>query len=288
MDRDFASLAAELSRPLHVVDSLLWMRDQIPEAFRAARRYWAQEFIGVGDRIPSLVPQGTVVGPILKVGQSGPRAVSRKLVVNLGGLATADHTDRVYGWLVLRALGRSRVSTEFGQITILASASTIEKLEPHASECGGELASLAHDAAVEEMATAAVVLTAPGLTTTLECFRTGRPTLFLPPQNYSQWTILKALRGLGLAPHALHWEDLAERHGVTERKGEPERSAQVRAAIGRLAATLPAQEALSSCLSACLDGDLSVLASRQHRFFLSLGPNGAPVIAAELAGELRG
>jgi hypothetical protein len=288
MDRDFASLAAELSRPLHVVDSLLWMRDHVPEAFRPARRYWAQDFIGVGERIHGLVPRGTVVGPILNVRQSGSRAVSRRLVVNLGGLATADDTDRAYGELVLRAIGRSRLTNAFEQITILASASTIEKLEPCASECDVELASLAHDAAVEEMATAALVLTAPGLTTALECFRIGRPTLFLPPQNYSQWTILKALRGHGLAPHALHWEDLSERHALPERIGEPERTARVRAAIGELAATPLAHEALSSGLSACLDNDLTVLANHQQSFFRSLGPNGAPVIAAELAGEVRG
>ena len=291
MDRDFASLAGELSRPLHVVDSLLWMRDRVPEAFRSARCYWAQDFIGVRERIAGLASPPTVIGPILDIPPAAPRAVSDKLVVSLGGFEGADDADcdRVYGELVLRAIRGSRLMTAFARrITILASARNVDTLGRSAMECGVELTSLPHHAALDELATASMVLTTPGLTTTLECFQLGRPTFFLPPRNYSQWSALKALRARGLALHALHWEDLSNRYRLGERLPESDRNPQVRAAIDELARDSLAQETLSECLSGCLDCDRDMLANRQHEFFQSLGENGASVIVARLAGEIEG
>ena len=289
MDRDFASLAAELSRPLHVVDSLLWMRDAVPEAFCSARRYWVQNFIGVRERIAGYSSPYTVVGPILEVRPAAPRAEPGKLVVSLGGFEAADGVDRdrVYGELVLAAISSSRLRVSFEErITILTSTRNVDSLGGFAAECGIELKSLSHHAALDELGTASMVLAAPGLTTALECFQLGRPTFFLPPRNYSQWSILNAFRTRRLALHALHWEDLSERHRLGERMPESERNPQVRAAIDELAGGMLAQETLSERLSACLDSDHAALANRQHEFFQSLGPNGASVIATRLGSEI--
>src|SRR5437870_5477918 len=38
MDRDFATIACESGRPYFVVDSLLWMRDRVPDVLLSARR----------------------------------------------------------------------------------------------------------------------------------------------------------------------------------------------------------------------------------------------------------
>ena len=291
MDRDFAALAGELSRPLHVVDSLLWMRDRVPEAFRSAERYWAQDFIGVRDRLADVSPPHTVIGPIIDSPPTGTGSVSGKLVVSLGGFEAADDRDRdrIYGELVLRALGESRLASAFARrITVLASEGNVRSLGHLAQDCGVELTSLSHVAALREFADASLVVAAPGLTTTLECFQLGLPTFFLPPRNYSQWSVLKALRVRGLAANALHWEDLADDCRLGERLPEADRNPGVAAAIDRLAVSPAARKALSRSLSSCVDSDLGAMARRQQEFFHSLGTNGAAVIAARLASESDG
>ena len=125
MDREFASLAGELSRPLHVVDSLLWLRDRVPEAFSSACRYWAQDFVGVREPVEGLASPVSVVGPIVSPRSAVPVTASGKLLVSLGGFDGAGDPDRnrVYGELVLEAIAGSRLATSFaGRITTLAGA----------------------------------------------------------------------------------------------------------------------------------------------------------------------
>jgi hypothetical protein len=287
MDRDFAALARKLSKPLHVVDSLFWMRDRVPEPFAFAGRYWVQDFPGVRDLVGTAGGRPTVVGPIVDVRPRRPRRASGKLVVSLGGFEAVDDAerDRVYGELVVRSLAASKLTALTRQVTVLASARIADYLEREAARCGFEVVSLSHDAALDELAAASLVLVAPGLTTTLECFQLGCPTVFLPPRNYSQWCILKALRSRDLAPYALHWEDLSSPHRLGNRLPEEQRDPQVREAIVQLGRGLSARAMLTRNLSSCLDIDRDELARRQHAFFKSLGPNGAPAIAAQLVSE---
>ena len=66
MDRDYLGLAHALAKPAFVVDSLFWMRDRIPDEFRAARRYWVQDFVGVRARLAETGIPARVVGPIVR------------------------------------------------------------------------------------------------------------------------------------------------------------------------------------------------------------------------------
>ena len=162
----------------------------------------------------------------------------------------------------------------------------VDDLEPRATTLGIELVSLPHEAALDELATAAMLLTAPGLTTALECFQLGRPT---PPRSYSQWCTLKALRTRGLAPHALHWEDLSEEYRLGERLPEAERGpARYEPRSTSSPGSSRARDALSQCLSDLLDVDAGLLADQQSEFFHALGANGARVIAAQLVADFGG
>jgi hypothetical protein len=287
MDREFAFLAHELSRPLHVVDSLYWMRDRVPEAFAFARHYWVQDFPGVHEEIPGLSVPPVVIGPVVDVRPLSVGNGSGKLLISLGGFEASDDADRdrVYGELVLRAIETSRLATQTAEVTVIAGARTVRTLHRQAADCGVEIRSLPHEAALDELATATTILAAPGLTTLLESFRLGCATLFLPPRNYSQWCILKTLRVRRLAPHALHWEDLSEKYRLSARAPESERNPQVREAIDRLAGSAAALEALSRHLTNWCDIDRRDLAIRQHEFFKSLGPNGASAITTQLSKE---
>jgi hypothetical protein len=206
--------------------------------------------------------------------------------VSLGGFESTNQIDDVYGQLVIRALSSRLSDAPGGSATLLASERNVRNLARFAAECGIELRSLPHDQALEELASASIVVTAPGLTTTFECFQLGRPTFFLPPRSFSQWCILKVLRTHALADHAMHWEDISERHRPNGRMPEEERNAATRLAIEELAATEIAQDTLGAGFSAVLETDVLGLANRQSEFLRSLGPNGAPVIAAALEAEV--
>ena len=290
MDRDFSPLAAEFHRPLYVVDSLLWMRDRLPECWQAAERIWAQNFMGL-DQSPLLaIPAVSVVGPIVDSSQSGGRRLPRQgLVVNLGGCESPQSdgglADR-YAGFVVEGLLASPLSDRFAnQIVLLAGHRCSARLQHRFQGCGFEFLSLPHHLALERIAAAELVLTAPGLTATLECFQHGVPACFLPPQNYSQWCILRSLRAAGLAGAALHWEDLSPGPPLGDRLPEPIRNPIVREAIARAIADAAAASALRQALAQISTLDFAELAHRQGRFFDSLGDCGAESIAAELCSR---
>jgi hypothetical protein len=281
MDRDYAAVAVELGRPIFVVDSLLWMRDEVPAVFRQARRFWAQEFVNVGARLAGVGPAATLVGPIV-----APRerlTATRSVVVNLGGSESPGGFDPAYADFVARALLEAR---PFGPGAVLvAGDACIRYLRSRFGNGDLDMVSAPHETAVAMFTQAERVVTAPGLTATLECFQLGVLTQFLPPQNYSQWWILAKMRKLGLAPTAFHWQDLLADSGVRERMPEATRGPLVRNAIHSLAQDERAARRLRASLDAT--GDLQDLACRQRAFFESLGPNGAVQIACELAALVK-
>lgn len=286
MDRDIARLAGEASRPLHVVDSLMWMRDRVPGAFSAARRYWMQR---LWDDEPTAPPHigFTFVGPILRPRPS-PSPPGQGLLVSLGGFEAnaGSERDHRYAQLILSGIHSSHATRIYpSRVKILASARLAKAIEAQAHRLGVQTASLAHSEALEELGSASVILTAPGLTTSLECFQLGRPTFFLPPRNYSQWCTLKKLRARGLAPYALHWEDLGERFRLAQRMPEEVRNPRVDAAITELAETRAAQDAIGRLFAVAASGGHGALVRSQGKFLQSLGDDGAQAIAAHLAGE---
>jgi hypothetical protein len=294
MDRDYAALAVEFGRPLFVADSLLWMRDQVPPVFCQARRYWAQEFVDVRPRLAEVGPNAVLVGPIVAPDDLAPRCEHSapgtekrtRLVVNLGGsdappgLAAVDPS---FFDFVCRGLVQDGVpAAERPGAIMLAGNRCIRYLRTRYPGCGLEMVSTAHDDALALLRTARWVLTSPGLTACLECFQLGVPTYFLPPQNYSQWWILKKLRAFGLAPGSFHWEDVLPNSAVAERMPEAQRGTPVREAIRGLTSDRRAERLFREGLHAALGGDPRDLARRQRAFFDSLGPNGTATIVDEL------
>jgi len=290
MDRDVAAAATAAAVPLYVVDSLLWMRDAIPPAFREARRYWAQDFPGLRDVQGDFEPKPAIVGPIVSRPLARRAAAQEGLVINLGGAETpegADATAARYADFVVQGFLDSALAARFaGRATVMAGSHAIEVLEARHRDRGLGLASLPHAQALERLARASLVLTSPGLTTTLESFQCGVPTYFLPPQNYSQWCTLRRLRAADVAPHALHWEDLPGSPRLRDRMPEAERAPLVRVALGRFTANGDARACFSRQLGAIGEADHEELIGRQRRFFDALGPDGGVTIADELAVDL--
>ncbi len=284
MDRDAARLAHQGSRPFYVVDSLLWMRDRVPEVFLGARRYWAQRFFGKPLGSPDLAVIS--VGPIVSAIQPVRPHQQAELVVHLGGCespsAAAEDHHR-YARFVTRALVSSGLPREASSL-VLSGASSTARLRAEFAGSGIAFASLSHEQALNALSSAALVLTSPGVTATLECFHAGVATSFLPPQNYSQWLALEALRSAGLAEGAFHWADAM---GPLPFASMPEerRTPLVLETIARLSAADSLSEELTRSLLAAARRPPAALRARQHAAFESLGANGAVEIAAELAAE---
>jgi hypothetical protein len=290
MDRDFASAAAEFGKPLFVVDSLLWMRPSVPTAWRSAQRLWAQNFVGLNECQDLHWPGLTIVGPIVAAPSAGKAASPDCLLINLGGCESAGRersNATSYARFVVDQLIASPLLLQFAGRTILvAGERCIADLRKQYGDSQIEFQSLSHAAALAQLDRAALVLTAPGLTMSLECFQRGVPTFFLPPQNYSQWCILRALRDLDLAPAALHWEDFSPNR-LADRLPEEVRNPIVQQAIAYGTADPEAGRKLRHGLAQITEMDQPKLASRQTAFFESLGTNGVETIADELAAGLQ-
>ena len=290
MDVDFASLALGSSKPLFVVDSLAWMRRPLPAAFLSARRYWVQDFPGLRAHLAGTSPMPCIIGPIVSETGVSPPTSPAKIVVCLGGYETPyarSDDDSGYTRFVIRGLLHSGLAEAFdGRLLVMGGARCVERLSHEYEECGVRFVSLSHREAALVRSGAEVLLTAPGLTSTLECFRSGRPTFFLPPQNYSQWLILNRLREAGLAPCSFHWQDHLPGGSFAPVWTMAERVPIVRRAIGRVTADPAAQRDYLEGLKQILKVPKADLSHKQREFFDSLGPNGAVTIAEELTAFL--
>jgi hypothetical protein len=281
MDRDGGAAASRASKPLFVVDSLLWMRAEVPAPLRGAHIYWAQ-------RLPD-APQGSYaprprwVGPLVAPRLGAPLA-RHGLVLNLGGSRAPDDRRKLFGAyarLALRAVRAAGLVERFGRVTVIGGAPAMAALAGEPADPRIECGTLAPDDARERMAGAAALLTAPGLTTTLEAFLDRTPTWFLPPQNYSQWCSLRRLRAYGVAGGALHWEDLPGAPQLAERMPTDEHARIAPPAIERACE----DDAVAALLEAALRGvgdEPAARVAQQSAFFASLGPSGLEEVASAL------
>ena len=289
MDRESAALARRLSKPFDVVDSLLWMRDRVPPPLDAARRYWAQRLDGLRWRLPSDSTTPLSVGPIITPRSNVDRrpTATRKIVVNIGGCESpqGDRGVQAYSQFVIKHLLDAGTLCHGSETLVMGGARCIRRLSRRFGSRDVRFASLSHVEALGEFASADQVWTSPGLTASLECFQLAVPTLFLPPENYSQWCILRAFRHRGLAPSAFHWEDMLPGQPLRNRLPEAQRNPVVQGAIRELSADEGTARAYRRQVRRMADLKLSALAQRQRAFLLGLGPNGATTIAESLVRE---
>lgn len=180
------------SPPLFVVDSLAWMWPNLPPDIDRARAYFVQRYLMPEDRLLSwrnecsLVP----VGPIIDTSLPDiPPAHRSQLMVNISGCANPFVENELY-------TEYARVQTEYllefasemyDHIVISARQSLHDTLRVAMGNADNvAIAHLPPMAFVQQMACSSRVLTAPGITTTLEALSLGKQIGFLLPQNYSQ------------------------------------------------------------------------------------------------------
>ena len=293
MERDLLAAAQARELPTFALDSLVWMRDRVPEAFLRTRRFWVQEFPGVRERLAALGIRADIIGPI--VSGAASRAASngarrgrraRMLVVHLGGGSSplAPLAAPAYGAFTLSAIARSGIARGFADgIRVIGGEAFSNGAVEHEG-CRWPVEAVSQEEACALFSEAALVLTAPGLTATFECFALGVPVVFLPPQNFSQWWILERLRRLDIAPRSFHWADGAET-GIVECMPEAERVSRLRTSMEAQVADPERGVELSESLAAAAALDFDALAARQREFFASLGPIGTEEVVQGMAGH---
>ncbi len=288
MDREAAAVAVGLKRPLFVVDSLLWMRSAIPEAFRGAAGYFAQVFPGA--QAQPWARGVTWVGPILERDPALVPRQRRGLVLHLGGSAAPDDRGELYdayAKLALRAVLAAGLLERFASLTLLGGQRALAATEEVTSDVRIRRLCATPLQARDEIARAAAVVTSPGLTAVLECFASRTPTWFLPPQNASQWILLAAFRQHGLGATALHFEDLGGRVRVGPHLEEAVSDARVPLAISEALGDPSTLAALTQCLE-LVHAQAHEQVATQDRFLAMLGPPGTDAVVAALRAALAG
>ncbi len=220
--------------PLYVVDSLDWMWHAPPPGIDNAQAVFVQDFLL--DREVEFGSNRRAVPPIdaAQGVARGPR--SGELLINLSGLANPFvHGDLYlrYARLVLEAL-LPEATTRYGSVLVCTNAALSAALRDDYPNV--QIGHLPHDEFVRRLARCERLITAPGITTTVEALSMGVPPRFLPPQNYSQALILERYRDVlppgCLVPLSAIHPSLRIPAGLPEAIGVAAVEAALRACLG--------------------------------------------------------
>jgi hydroxymethylcytosylglucuronate/cytosylglucuronate synthase len=285
-----AAYAHELGLPMVTVDSLFWMWDAVPNYLLTASRYFIQNFPGVEKQMARFRPvNARIVGPIIDTRyRTAGRDRENQLLINVGGLRSKlvpPCNNFVYLRLVGQALTSALADHTFARVVITGDSQSLETSLAYWNIPRSKIVMLSHSEFLTTLANSRVVMTSPGLTASYEAFVYQTPTVFLPPQNLSQFLILDVFRAHGAAPRSIHWRDYcdADVHAdLSEREGvqrvvtciqEVDSSASLRDQLRRDIESLHSPTALVDAMVG------------QTAFLSSLGTNGAEGVVTELVNS---
>jgi len=178
--------------PLYLVDSLAWLWPAPPLGVNNTRAYFVQNYLVPDQRVRdwretcSLVLVGPILPNMSRFQQiNGAR---KRLLVNFSGCANPFAPPTLFQRYV-EVLARAIVDQAgaFDEVTFCCNEELSGHLRHMLRDSGSANAAyFSHDDFLEMLAGSSVLLTSPGITTTLEANALGKPTRFLLPQNYSQ------------------------------------------------------------------------------------------------------
>lgn len=197
------------------VDFLFWMRTNGNAPEFGATVYLVEQYPGFERAVAaysSVIPGLQLIPPLVKCSWPRPVVARNLIAVNLGGQRspmTRPGENTEYPFLVVEALCNAAKTVGIdADIVVTADAATVSALASRFSRDGWMFLSLPHDAFLDLLSRARMVLTHPGLYSPFEAFAARRPTFFLPSSNYTQILQLRGFRECGLAPYAVDWADL--------------------------------------------------------------------------------
>jgi nucleoside 2-deoxyribosyltransferase len=212
---NFAMLAAGAERPQYFVDSLGWLWPDTPAEAACARIYFVQDYLFTPERrsaLPAnarLVPP--IVSPVFRSRRCSWEGETGHALVHLGGCrnpllpgdAYAEYVKNMVDGFVL-ALADDRIDGRIRSATVCGNPELLSRIRA-SRDPRVTISFLPRQAFAGELRRAEMLLTSPGLTSTLEALSLGVPCSFLLPHNFSQYRIDEAYRNAGL--HRAVWPD---------------------------------------------------------------------------------
>jgi hypothetical protein len=178
--------------PLYVVDSLAWLWPAPPPGLENAAAYFVQAYLVPPERLADWrkVAKLVLIGPIRpELNVEVPSDRTRELLVNFSGCANPFAPPHVFEEYVdVLSDAAMEHANEFDRVTICCNDVLSAHLRRRVTERHENVVvgHLPHHAFLQALTAASVVLSSPGITTTLEADAVKRPLRFLLPQNYSQ------------------------------------------------------------------------------------------------------
>jgi hypothetical protein len=180
---------------LFFVDSLAWMWKAPPAGIENVAVYFVQDYLVPPERIENWKSlfQVTTIPPIVKmpkdISATGETANRKnRLLVNFSGCSNQFVSSRVYEHYAatLLSLILEEGFDRFEKIEVCVNQELAEKLQKSFRQPFLKIGQLPHEEFLRKLAATRFLLTAPGITTTLEAVALNTPLGFLLPQNDSQ------------------------------------------------------------------------------------------------------
>lgn len=215
MDRSSVRLAHSLGLPTIWLDILFWWWDELPDYVLDVDCFIKQNTIndeGNLKKYASRMREVHSVGPIVDLSASSGKVSKNQALVAFGGMESQRASFWVgvntrYPYYMTELLIGQVDLRNYDRVLITGNEYIVEELGKRYVSPTFEFRTLPHYEFAQEMASSSVVLTAPGLQTTLEAFCYRVPTIFLPPSNSSQYVQLDRFVETGCGQTAVHLKD---------------------------------------------------------------------------------
>jgi hypothetical protein len=189
--------------PLHFVDSLAWMWPSPPEGIENVATYFVQDYLLSSQRIQewaSVCPVVLIppIEPEITSDSKIPVEKRNLLAVNFSGCANPFAPVRLYEDYasVLTAAILKEAGERFNQIIFCCNERLAEYLRRNFAAHTVSFGHFSHADFLQTLVSAEMVLSAPGITSTLEALALDVPIRFLLPQNDSQALISERCKSL--------------------------------------------------------------------------------------------
>jgi hypothetical protein len=278
--------------PQAYVDSLFWMWDIIPNWLFDLEYYFIQNFVGVAsqlDRMGSKIKNKIIVGPIIDSRFVNASSRKYQLLVNFGGMESklikvGKNTN--YPFFMNKLIKEALEGLDFDRVLVTGSENIIRVLDGRDKSEKVKYAALSHEDFLKELSASKMLLTSPGLTASFEAFWYKIPTLFLPPQNYSQFLNLKKFRTVEVAKKSVHWTDFYPEMDIKENEDEQIGVKKTLECINRFEHDAKAMKQVSEKIRNMVSQLDEKQIEKQYDFVLGLGGNGAETIANVVSSYL--
>ena len=203
LNLELLSLWRRGGTPLYLIDSLAWMWPDAPDGLSNVDAYFVQDYLMPPERVRLWEEKWplVLVGPIGEAGvpeHVTHGALVNRLLVNFSGCSNPFAGPQLFEKYV--SVLASAILSEAGgydDTVFCYNERLAEYLQGLFGEVQGVRAGhFTHEEFVGLLTSSEVVLTAPGITTTLEVIAAGADARFLLPQNYSQALIGERYRAL--------------------------------------------------------------------------------------------